>query len=64
MEGNGQMFEIEELGRTIRVKPVGAVLHHETDGAIVLERTAAIRLVTELDSALRLPAEEMEGEDG
>ena len=58
------MFEIEELGRTIRVKPIGAVLHREEDGAIVLERTTALRLVTELDSALRLPQTETEGEDG
>jgi len=60
------MFEIEEQGRTIRVKPVGAVLHRESDGAIIIERASALRLVTQLDSVLQMgnASEEPEGEDG
>jgi len=60
------MFDIQQQGRTIRVRPVGGVLHSDSDGAIILERATALRLVTELDSALQIrnTSEDTEGEDG
>lgn len=58
------MLEIEQDGILIRVKGDDAIMWRGSDGAITMTRVTASRLLTELDSALQLPAEEMEGEDG
>ena len=64
LEGNGQMLEIEPDGILIRVKSDDAIMWRGSDGAITMTRVTASRLVTQLDSALRLPEPETEGEDG